>query len=70
MLKISDEDRLFLQNNLTNADEVLSSNEVNDILDALYDLIDEKGFAPPKYEDYNDFGREAQKVYDRIYYNA
>ena len=29
---------------------------------------DEKGFAPPHYYDYNDFGREAQRVYDDIYF--
>ena len=39
------------------------------ILDNLYDLIDDKGFAPPKYHEYNDFGREAQKVYDDIYWS-
>lgn len=39
------------------------------ILDALYDLIDERGFAPPDYHEYNDFGREAQKAYDDIYWN-
>jgi len=33
------------------------------------DLIDEKGFAPPHYDEYNDFGRAAQQVYDDLYLN-
>ena len=45
----------------------LSAQHVNDALDPLYDLIEEKGFAPPHYQDYNDFGREAQRVYDDLY---
>ena len=28
---------------------------------------EEKGYEPPHYHDYNDFGREAQRVYDDLY---
>jgi len=42
---------------------------VKEILEMLYDLINEKGFAPPDFEEYNDFGRQAQMVYDDIYQN-
>jgi len=42
----------------------------SEILDALYELIDEQGFAPPDYHEYNDFGREAQRVYDDIYWTG
>ena len=49
--------------------QVLEAEKCNDVLIPLYDLIDEKGFAPPHYDSYNDFGRKAQKVYDDIYYN-
>ena len=69
MLIISDEDKNFLKKNLKDAEKLFNSENVNDILDPLYTLIDEKGFAPPHYYDYNDFGREAQKVYDRIFLN-
>lgn len=59
------ESRDFLTEHLpNNVDDPVSV-----ILDNLYDLIDEKGFAPPKYHEYNDFGRQAQKVYDDIYWN-
>lgn len=56
--------RVFLEQNLPQA---LETDVLNEALDLLYDLIDEKGFAPPHYDSYNDFGREAQKVYDDIY---
>jgi hypothetical protein len=38
------------------------------VLDAIGDYIDDNGFAP-HYYDYNDLGREAQKIYDSIYEN-
>lgn len=64
MVNMSAESREFLTKNLPGA---LDKDNARDILDLLYDLIDEKGFAPPHYYDYNDFGREAQRVYDDIY---
>ena len=62
-------DKTFLKNNIANVDNLISQGKVRAVLDALGDCIDKKGFAPPDYYDYNDFGREAQKVYDRIYEN-
>lgn len=64
MVNMSAESREFLTKNLP---EALEKDDVRDVLELLYDLIDEKGFAPPHYYDYNDFGREAQRVYDDIY---
>ena len=52
---------------MMNLPEALEMQNIRDVLEALYILIDEKGFAPPKYEDYNDFGREAQRAYDDLY---
>ena len=68
MLKISENAALFINKHLQNPDQLLSSDNINDILDPLYDLIDEKGFISQD-EGYNAFGREAQKVYDDLYYN-
>lgn len=65
MLLMSEESKVFLQNHLP---DLLEEETVNGILDPLGEFIDEKGFAPPDYYDYNDLGREAQKVYDDIYY--
>lgn len=66
MLNMTDASKAFLEKNLPAA---LKAETLNDALDALYDLIEEKGFAPPHYQDYNDFGREAQKVYDDLYFS-
>lgn len=65
-LNMKDSSRKFLEENLPAA---LEADSPRDVLIQLYDLIDEKGFAPPRYEEYNDFGRTAQKVYDDIYLN-
>lgn len=63
MVKMSEESRSFLRENLP---ETLEATDPNDILDPLYDLIMYKGFIT--FEDgYNDFGDEAQAVYDDIF---
>ncbi len=56
--------RRFLEKYLP---EVLDSEEPNDILDPLYDLIMYQGF--DENYNYNDFGDEAQAVYDDVYYS-
>ena len=66
MLKMTEQSKEFLSTYLPSA---LESNSIGDVLHLLYDLIDEKGFAPPRYDEYNDFGREAQQVYDELYIN-
>lgn len=64
MLNMTDMSKKFLEKNLPKA---LSSEDIGEALRLLFDLIEEKGFAPPHYDEYNDFGREAQKVYDDLY---
>lgn len=59
-----DTSREFLEKNLP---EALLETSINNVLEMLYILIDEKGFAPPHFDSYNDFGREAQRVYDDLY---
>ncbi len=66
MFKMKESSRAFLEKNLP---EILKEDNLREALILLFDLIEEKGFAPPHYQDYNDFGREAQKVYDDLYYN-
>lgn len=65
MLKMSKNSQEFLQKNLP---EILKVSNCREVLRVIYDFINQKGFAPPHYYDYNDLGREAQKVYDDIYY--
>ena len=64
MLKMTEESKNWLKENLPS---VLDMTEINDALDAISDLILDEGFAPPHYYDYNDFGREAQRVRDDLY---
>lgn len=64
-LKLTEKTKEFLGKNLPGYKEM----DKTSLLDALYDLIDEKGFAPPKFHEYNDFGREAQEAYDDIYWS-
>lgn len=64
MLNMTVESRRFLEKNLP---KILSVDDKRAALRMLYRLIDEKGFAPPHYDSYNDFGREAQQVYDDLY---
>lgn len=67
MINLSEKDIKFIKKNFENSDEMINNFSVNEILDAIDDLIIYKGFTPN--DDYNDFGREAQKVYDSIYVN-
>ena len=66
MLKMTEQSKEFLARHLPGT---LKNNNIGEVLDLLYDLIDEKGFAPPHYDEYNDLGREAQQVYDDLYMN-
>ena len=64
LLNMTSESRTFLEKNCP---EVFTTDNIGQALDLLYDLIEDKGFAPPHYDEYNDFGREAQRVYDDLY---
>ena len=60
---MSDKSRLFLEQNMP---EVVAAEAPNDILGPLYDLIMQRGFVSHE-AGYNNFGREAQAVYDDIF---
>ena len=53
--------------NFENAKDILAEQDIKKVLRVIDDLIMDKGF-DVNY-DLNDFGREAQRVYDSIYYN-
>ena len=63
MVKMSDKSRAFLEKYLP---EVAQADEPHDILGPLDSLIVRKGILPG-YTHYNDFGAEAQRVYDDIF---
>jgi len=64
MFNMSDGSREFLERNCP---EVLSAATIKDALLILYMDIDKKGFGGSRFDEYNDYGREAQKVYDDLY---
>ena len=63
-MKMSYESLRFLERYLP---EALRTENIGKVLKLLGDMIVFNGFEPPDYYDYNDFGREAQSVYDDIY---
>ena len=67
MLNLSQSDIQFIKKNFDNSEEMINNYTIQQMLDAIYDIIDYQGFNQDY--DYNDFGREAQKVYDSIYVN-
>ncbi|MDD3417240.1 MAG: hypothetical protein PHY47_25145 [Lachnospiraceae bacterium] len=68
MLNMREKDINFIQKNFDNAEKLLATKEVNDILDAISDWIEDNGYSPESdYLEYNDLGREAQDVYDSVY---
>lgn len=64
MLKMSQDSKQFMEKWLPDS---LGKDNRKDVLLDLYDLIDLKGF--DENEEYNDFGKEAQCVYDDLYAN-
>lgn len=67
MVRMTPESKRFLEKNLPNA---LETDSVRQTLLLLFDWIEDHGFAPPHYDEYNDLGREAQRVYDDIYLSS
>lgn len=67
MIQFSEQDKKFIMENFENAKDILAEQDIEKVLELLDDLIMYKGF-DANY-DLNDFGREAQRVYDSIYYN-
>ena len=67
MVKMSEMARQFLTENCP---EALKAKTVREVLETLYDDIDEKGFGGNRMDEYNDYGRAAQRVYDDILLNA
>ena len=67
MLKAKPESIKIVRDNLPNAEELLSADDVNDLLDPLSDFLNYIGF--DKNDDITDFGREIERAYDDFYYS-
>ncbi len=65
MIEYNDQERRFLVENIENAERLLASDDVNDILLPLDEWIAMNGFD----ENYalTDLGRSAQQIYDSLY---
>ena len=63
---MTDESKEFLEKNCP---EVLKADNLSDALDMLYMDIEYKGFGGKHFDEYNDYGRAAQRVYDDLYYS-
>ena len=67
MLNFQKNESEFIRKNIENSAELLLSEKVNDVLDALSDWILANGF--DENYDLTDEGRIAQRIYDSIYMN-
>ncbi len=67
MLKISDEEKRFLVQNIENAEQSISTGDLNGVLLPLAEWIAVNGYD----EEYRltDTGRKAERIYDNIYAN-
>ncbi len=66
-MKLSDSDKTFINENISNADEIINSNDVDLVLSKISEVMMMEGF--DANDEINDFGRLAEKVYDNIFYN-
>lgn len=64
MLIMSEKSKAFLEKNCP---EVLKVSNRSDALELLEEDIEKKGFGGEHFDEYNDYGRAAQKVYDDLY---
>lgn len=69
-MNISDKDRIFLLEHINNAAALIEADNINGLLAEIDLFIAIKGYGPPNYEELNDIGRQAERIYDRIYYDG
>ena len=68
IVKILPEDRAFIETNLENGRELLEKQDMSEIMIAL-DLLELKKGYDGSFEDgINDFGRQIERINDRLYY--
>lgn len=67
-MNLDEEDLEFLIENIESAQELIESEDVDGLLEEIDTFMTERGYMPPAYDELNDFGRRAERIYDRIYY--
>lgn len=68
-MKIDEKDKQFLIKNIEAAQTLIEADDADGLLEEIDGFMTEKGYAPPNYDELNATGREAERVYDRIYNN-
>lgn len=68
-MKIEEKDKQFLIENIKAARTLIEADDVDGLLEEIDGFMTEKGYGPPDYDELNETGRRAERVYDRIYYN-
>lgn len=68
-MKIDEKDKQFLIKNIEAAQALIEADDVDGLLEEIDGFMTEKGYAPPNHDELNATGREAERVYDRIYNN-
>ena len=61
-------EKAAIDKNISSAEDVFNMEKVNDILDVISDYLNYHGF--DENDQITDYGREIEKIYDEIYYNA
>ena len=69
IIKIDENDKQFLIDNIEGVLELIESDDVEGVLDALDGFMTEKGYGPVNFEELNENGRRAEHILDYIYYN-
>lgn len=67
MINLTKAQKYFIQNNLQEPESLISSDDINEVLDALDDLMLYEGFGPD--DEPNDRGYEIERIRDEIYMN-
>ena len=65
-MKLTDKEIEFIKTNLKNADELLSSSDPNDLIEALDEF---SVFTMDENDDITDIGRAAERIIDKIAYS-
>lgn len=65
-MKLTDKEIEFIKTNLKNADELLSSSDPNDLIEALDEF---SVFTMDENDDITDIGRTAERIIDKIAYS-
>ena len=68
-MKIDEKDKQFLIENIEAAQALIEGDDMDRLLEEIVRFMTKEGYAPPDYDELNETGREAERVYDRIYYN-